>query len=83
MPQTKSEHYGKLQEFIDSIYADPDMVCNQIDIFLDAEGFGLCDDLLEVVHLLPAGRYGRHAACSHFNSAISSRGWSRKYGTVE
>ena len=41
------------------------------------------EDMLEVVSLLPPGRYSRHRMCDQLNSSITGHGWGLTYGTVE
>ena len=48
-----------------------------------AEVDDLPEDLIEVVELLPAGRYKRARLCDQLNSIITAHGWAYVYGTVE
>jgi len=84
MPKLEeSPLFGMLQEFVDSLYSAPDQAISRIEVVVAAESFGLNDDLLEIVNLLPPGTYERARLCGQFNSSISSHGWGYYYGTVE
>ena len=56
---------------------------SKIDVLTRAEIDDLCDDLMEVVDLLPAGRYKRGRLCDQLNSIVTAHGWGNVYGTVE
>lgn len=77
-----SPEFGTLQRLIDSIYRDRKHV-SRLDVILAAEAVDLTEDMMEVVNLLPPGRYHRQKLCDQFNSSISGHGWGFKYGTVE
>ncbi len=77
----KSADYGVLQEFVDMLYAAQDEY-SRLEVLLEAEAFGLNEDLLEIINLLPPRRYGREKLCSQINSALSSHGWGYVYGAV-
>ncbi len=79
--QEKSPDYGVLQEFIESLYSSDDAQA-RLDIVLQAEAYGLNDDLLEIITLLPPGTYTREKVCSQLNSSLSSHGWGYYYGAV-
>ena len=38
---------------------------------------------MEVVDLLPAGKYKRGRLCDQLNSIVTAHGWGNVYGTVE
>lgn len=78
----RSEEYGMLQHVVDTLFLNCTLV-SRLDLVLSAEAADLCDDLMEIVSLLPPGRYDRHDLCMQLNSAISAHGWGLIYGTVE
>ena len=78
----RSPDYGVLQGFVDSLFADRQIV-RRIDAVVLAESFDLPEDLLEIVMLLPPGEYGRQPLCDQLNSAIAGHAWGQVYGTVE
>lgn len=77
----KSPYYGILQEFIDSLYLQDECV-SRLDVILQAEAFGLNEDLQEIISLLPPGSYSRLRLCGQINSSLSSHGWGYVYGSV-
>lgn len=77
----KSPDYGLLQEFVDTLFTSSELV-ERFDVVLQAESYGLNEDLLEIVTLLPPGVYSRERLCGQFNSSLSSHGWGYFYGTV-
>lgn len=77
----KSADYGVLQQFVDELFADVEEY-ERLDVLLQAESYGLNDDLLEIVNLLPPGTYSRDRLCSQLNSSLSSHGWGYVYGAV-
>lgn len=77
----QSPYYGMLQEFVNVLYETQEFL-NRLDIVLQAETFGLNDDLLEIISLLPPGLYSRVRLCGQINSSLSSHGWGYVYGTV-
>lgn len=79
--QEKSPDYGVLQEFIESLFATEE-VQTRLEIIMQAEAYGLNDDLLEIITLLPPGTHNRDKVCSQLNSSLSSHGWGYYYGTV-
>ncbi|MGI6230377.1 MAG: hypothetical protein ACOYJL_05630 [Tractidigestivibacter sp.] len=80
----RSEEYGELQRLVNELYAhNMSGSISKIDILTRAEMDDLCDDLMEVVELLPAGSYKRVRLCDQLNSIITAHGWGYVYGTVE
>lgn len=77
----KSADFGVLQEFVEALYSSADEY-SRLNIVLEAESYGLNDELLEVINLLPPGTYGRDKLCSQINSSLSSHGWGYVYGAV-
>lgn len=77
----KSADYGVLQQFVDELFADVEEY-ERLDVLLQAESYGLNDDLFEIVNLLPPGTYSRDRLCSQLNSSLSSHGWGYVYGAV-
>ncbi len=57
-------------------------VVPRLELVLQAEAFGLNEDLVEVVNLLPPGTYTRERLCTQLNSSLSSHGWGYVYGAV-
>lgn len=78
----KSPDYGLLQELTNELFSYEELV-RRVDILIAAEAYGLPDDLLEVVNLLPPGQYSRQRFCDQVNSAVAGHGWGYVYGTVE
>ncbi len=74
--------YGVLQHLIDTLYKS-EKFQDRLTIILTGELFDLNDDLMELLHLLPPGRYPRQQLCDQLNSALSGHGWGMVYGTVE
>jgi hypothetical protein len=74
--------YGDLQHLLDLLFARSKRV-SQIDLIIAAEQHDLCEDLLEICRLVPAGTYTRARLCDKMNSSIVGHGWSRVYGLVE
>ena len=82
----RSEHFGALQKVVDSLYADAESskhVVSRLDAVLAAEAADLPAELLEVVELLPPGKYTRQRLCDQLNSSIGGDAWGQVYGTVE
>lgn len=77
----KSEDFGVLQEFVESLFADAEEH-TRLDIVVQAESLDLNPDLQEIVSLLPPGTYTRERLCDQFNSSLSSHGWGYYYGAV-
>lgn len=81
---TQSPDYGQLQEFVDYLYRGrEDELIARIEIVTLAESYDLNRDLLELVGLLPPGRFNRVKLCTQLNSSLSSHGWSFAYGNVQ
>lgn len=79
----KSDDFGVLQEFVEGLFAsDPDVEYSRLEVIMEAEAFGLNEDLLEVVNLLPPIALTRDKLCSQLNSSLSSHGWGYVYGAV-
>lgn len=77
----KSPHHGVLQEFVDALYEREEILV-RLEIVVAAESYGLNDDLLELIGLLPPGSYTRERLCGQLNSSLSSHGWGYFYGAV-
>jgi hypothetical protein len=74
-----------LQHYVDSLFRGrnaQDRV-SRLDAVIRAEASDLPEDLLEIVHLLPPGRFSRQMLADQLNSAIVGHGWSGMYGTVD
>lgn len=83
-PSAPSDEYGELQRLVDALYAvNPSQAISRMDVIVRAEVDDLGDDLMEVVKLLPAGKYKRYRLCDQLNSIITAHGWAYLYGTVE
>lgn len=80
--EVHSPEYGSLQRVIDTLFISR-KTASRLDLILAAEAADLCEDMLEVVSLLPPGRYSRHRMCDQLNSSITGHGWGLTYGTVE
>jgi len=80
--ENKSPDYGLLQRMVDSLYKHDEFV-RRLDVLIQAETFDLPADLMEVVSLLPPGRYDRQTLCDQLNSSIAGHAWGQVYGTVE
>jgi len=74
--------FGDLQYLLDMVFRNSDRT-TQIDLILAAEQLDLCEDLLEICRLVPAGTYTRPRLCDKMNASIVGHGWSRVYGLVE
>ena len=77
--------YELLQRYVEALFrglSREDRV-SRLDAVVRAEASDLPDDLLEIVYLLPPGRFSRQMLADQLNSAIVGHGWSRLYGTVE
>lgn len=75
--------YGELQRLVDGLFEDdPKRLVSKIDVFVRADIDGICDDLREVVDLLPGGHYTRRRLCDQMNSIITAHGWGYSHGTV-
>ncbi|MBR3157586.1 MAG: hypothetical protein IKG18_10690 [Atopobiaceae bacterium] len=83
-PSRPADEFGELQGLVDDLYRDdPAGVVARVDVLVRAEVNDLSEDLMEVVELLPAGRYKRVRLCDQLNSIITAHGWAYLYGTVE
>lgn len=83
-PGSPAGEYGELQRLVDALYAvNPSQAISRMDVIVRAEVDDLGDDLMEIVQLLPAGRYKRYRLCDQLNSIITAHGWAYLYGTVE
>ena len=78
----RAEGFGELQGLVDALYATHEVV-DRLDLVMQAEVLDLDPDLLEIVNLLPPGRYERQRLCDQLNSALAAHGWGGIYGTVE
>ncbi|MDY2777245.1 MAG: hypothetical protein SOU51_02550 [Collinsella sp.] len=83
MEAIRSDEYGDLQRLVDSLFPGGRTQVDRLDVVVQAEIFDLGDDLMEIVELLPAGRYERQRLCDQFNSALAAHGWGAIYGTVD
>ena len=82
----RSEHYGALQRVVESLFSEADSpkhTVRRLDVVLAAEAADLPEELIEVVELLPPGRYTRQRLCDQLNSSIGGHAWGQVYGTVE
>ena len=77
----RSPHYGAMQDVVDSLFEGADSV-RRLDVVISAESADLPEDLLEIVNLLPPGRYTRQRLCDQLNSSIAGHAWGQVYGTV-
>lgn len=77
-----SDEFGSLQRLVDSLFRGSEQV-TQIQLLVQAESVDLCEDLLEICHLVPSGSYGRRRLCDQINSSLVGHGWGSLYGTVE
>lgn len=78
----RAEGFGELQSLVDALYATHEVV-DRLDLVMQAEVLDLDPNLLEIVNLLPPGRYERQRLCDQLNSALAAHGWGGTYGTVE
>lgn len=78
----RSDNYGELQRVVDYLYKNERYV-ERLDVIIAADTFDLCEDMKEIVELLPPGVYTRIALCTQLNSSIAGHGWGYVYGTVE
>lgn len=77
----QSPDFGMLQDFVESLYVTDEVVA-RIEVIVQAEAYGLNEELLEIVNLLPPGSYSRDRLCGQLNSSLSSHGWGYVYGAV-
>lgn len=78
----QAESFGVLQRLVDALFTD-NKVVDRLDVVVQAELQDLDADLIEIVTLLPPGRYERQRLCDQLNSALAAHGWGGMYGTVE
>ena len=86
MFEFRSDDYGELQRLVDALFAPgvaSRATVSKIDVLVRAEAYDLCDDLAEVVDLLPSGSFTRVRLCDQLNSILVGHGWAGVYGTVE
>lgn len=79
---TMEDTREQMQRMIEAVFREHKFV-SRLDIILRAEAVDLPDDALEIVTLLPPGRYTRQKLCDQLNSAIVGHGWSRRFGTFD
>ncbi|MBE6479520.1 MAG: hypothetical protein E7Z98_03290 [Olsenella sp.] len=77
-----AEEQFELQHLVDRLYLQADTV-DKVDVLVQAKADDLDEDILEVVSLLPGGRYGRARLCDQLNSIVTAHGWGLTLGTVE
>ena len=78
----RPESFGELQRLVDALYLDREVI-DRLDAVVQAELQDLERNLIEIVELLPPGRYDRRRLCDQLNSALAAHGWGGTYGTVE
>lgn len=78
----KSPDYGLMQTLADALFEQEEVI-RRLDAVILAESYDLPADLLEVIELLPPGRYTRQRFCDQINSSIAGHGWGYVYGTIE
>lgn len=78
----QAESFGDLQRLVDALFTGRKTV-ERLDVVVQAELQDLDADLIEIVTLLPPGRYERQRLCDQLNSALAAHGWDGTYGTVE
>lgn len=78
----QAESFGDLQRLVDALFTGRTTV-ERLDVVVQAELQDLDADLIEIVTLLPPGRYERQRLCDQLNSALAAHGWGGTYGTVE
>ena len=78
----QAEEFGDLQRLVDGLFTGRTEI-DRLDVVVQAEVLDFADDLLEIVNLLPPGRYDRQRLCDQMNSALAAHGWGSTYGTVE
>lgn len=77
-----SEDHATLTRVIDALYSESQLV-PRLDVIVRAELADLHQDVVDIVNLLPPGRYTRARLCDQLNSAITAHGWGRTLGTFE
>lgn len=86
MFEVRSEDYGELQRLVDAVFRpgiSSQATASKIDVLMSSDAFDLCDDLAEVVDLLPSRTFTRTQLCDQLNSILSGHGWGGVYGTVD
>lgn len=79
----QADEYGELQRLVNKLFEmQASGTVSKLDVVVRAEVDDLCDDLREVVDLLPSTTYGRRRLCDQLNSIITAHGWGSVYGTV-
>ena len=78
----RGEEFGVLQELVDATFRRSELASN-MDLLMQAQTHDVGDDIMEVVELMPPGRYSRDQMCDQMNSIITAHGWGLTYGTVE
>lgn len=76
------EDHATLTRVIDALYSERGHV-PRLDVIVRAELADLHEDVLDIVNLLPPGKYTREKLCDQLNSAITAHGWGRTLGTFE
>ncbi len=76
------EEFGVLQELVDATFRR-DGTASNMDLLMQAQTHDVGDDIMEVVELMPPGRYSRDQMCDQMNSIVTAHGWGLTYGTVE
>jgi hypothetical protein len=71
-----------LQRFVDGLFSAGRPV-SRFDAVTRAEALDLPCELLEIVGLLPPGRFTRARLCDQLNSALKGHGWNGRFGTVD
>lgn len=83
-PSNPSPEFGELQHLVDDLYREsPSGTVRRVDVLVRAEINDLSEELMEVVELLPAGRYKRARLADQLNSIVTAHGWAYLYGTVQ
>lgn len=80
MPPT--DDHESLQRLIEALFRNDGRVL-RLDVVVRAELADMTDEVLDIVNLLPPGKYTRARLCDQLNSAITAHGWGRSLGTVE
>ncbi|MRR12242.1 hypothetical protein EG835_07200 [bacterium] len=70
----------QIRRWLDALYRD-EKVVTQLDAVVRAETFDLPSNMMDIVSMLPPGRYTRGRLADQLNSAIVGRGLSRQLGT--
>ena len=86
MFEVRAEEYGELQRLVDALFrpgVSSRATVTKIDVITRSEAFDFCDDLREVIDLLPSRSFTRTGLCDQMNSILTGHGWGGVYGTVE